>query len=383
MNLASYINNLIVLDNTTPYFAFLVENKKWAIKNGQLVYQLNPNYYDLRPFALVLKKINEDLDLFNPNSSYVSGIKINSFKTLLESKVALFHEKNSTNFGKFKKIILRLFFGDIDDLKNKIIRKMNEFQRRWPHRDNSSSVIPVVKTNALNAYMENPVGCSRNFKSVIFLDIQSIAHSSRMEKNLTSVESYLKYISGSNVINLKEPVCIAFVRDCFKELNKETSIRLVEWLIEQNTFNVELWGDSISGLLEREKDGQPLNPFSIEKLIGFYRSNYEALKTSISVNDPLVLNALSSLINIEPNNDRVIDIATWVMNQNEFDISSCEPWLKIFQAKERQFINSPNLYYPLLNLIVAKVKQVIGEKILADQIEDHTIKDYLNIKLSL
>jgi hypothetical protein len=389
MSLDSYLNNLINLDNTPPFFSFHNENKKWGLKNGQIVYQMNPNFYDLRPFTLILKQINNDLDLFDRNGPAVESVKINSFKTLLENKVNRYHEKNSTLFGQIKKIIQRLFFGNIDDLKNKIFEKINYSQRRVDfhsheplstHEPFPSLVIPHGKRNAINAYVENPSNCTRNIRSIIFLDIRSIVSTSSLD--LTSVESYLKYFGRTDEINLKDPLCIAFIKDCFKELSKEASIRLVEWLIEQNTFDVELWGDSINCILEREQNGQPINTFSIEKLIGFYRVNYERLKNTLSVNDPILLNALSSLIKNDPNNDRVIEIGTWLMNQNEFTISSFAPWLRIFQSKERQFSASRNLYYPLLNLIVAKVKEMGGEEILNQQTWDQDLQNYLRIKLS-
>lgn len=397
MSLDNYLTNLTVLDHTPPNFSFHDENKKWALKEGHMVYQLNPNFYDLRPFTLVLKQINEDLDLFNRNEAAVDPVKINTFKTLLESKVTRYHEKNSTIFGEIKRIIQRLLFGNIDDLKNKIIAKINYAQRREfsshreiipprvppreaipPREVLPPFVIPPGKRNALNAYVENPLNCPQNVRSMIFLDIQSVAAAS---PNLTSVESYLKYFSQSDGINLKNPLCTAFVGDCFKHLSKEASIRLVDWLLEQNTFDVELWGDSISCLLEREKNGQPINTFSIEKLMGFYRANFERLKNTLSVNDPLVLDAMSSLIKNDPNNDRVIEAAAWVMGQPEFTVSSFAPWLRIFQAKERQFAASPNLYYPLLNLIVEKAREREGEVILVLQTWDQDLKNYVSRKL--
>jgi hypothetical protein len=244
--------------------------------------------------------------------------------------------------------------------------------------------IPVGKANALEKYKKDPLQCGKVQKAMIFNDIKHIelAYS---KGNLASVVGLMEYISGLDEVDLNHPLCKQVIIDVLKECNKETSEQLCQWLVTQKTFNPHLLKECLGVFIHKHDQQLPFSSFAVEVLMKAYEdkgwnqitdSNGNRLLPS---NDKSIVSAMAILIKALPNEDRIISLTTWMLNQPDYDLNSFSTWIKIFKQKEQEN-TAVNIYYPLLDKMLVHFNQKWGTKFLAEL--DAAITHYMNAKLN-
>lgn len=226
----------------------------------------------------------------------------------------------------------------------------------------TSSDIPPRKVRALAAYKKDPEKCGKMPKSAIFREIKYIELPIPRKRDITSVVGLMLYLSGLNEIDLNDPVCARIVLDTFKECNKETSDQLADWLNKQKTVNIPLLKDCFTLFIHKYEQQIPFSPYSIELLIKIYKErNWNQARDSeghlfLPCQHELIVSVMAVLIEKNPNEDRVIALAEWIIKQPEYNLQTCKRWSGIFQKKEIEN-SAVNLYYPLFNTMMTHFKK--------------------------
>lgn len=247
--------------------------------------------------------------------------------------------------------------------------------------------MPSGKIKAFEAYKENPKQCGKVKKTIIFQDIKSIESPMKMtgNKNTTSsVVGLMLYVSELSKVDLNHPLCAQIVVDVFKECNKETSEQLSEWLSKEETFNIDLLIACFEVLIEKQQQQLPFSLYAIELLMKIYKEKeWNQVKNPshhliLPSNDKLIVSVMTILIKEMPNDNKVIALTEWMMDQKEYDLSSFSIWINIFQQKEKEKA-AVNLYYPLLDKMIAHFKNRWGSSHLV-KLDTHTA-NYVKSKL--
>lgn len=242
---------------------------------------------------------------------------------------------------------------------------------------------PIGKVHAVETYKNDPEQCGKVKKQMIFKDIKHIESQGKAEKDITSVEDLMLYISGLREVDLNHPLCARIVVDVFKECNKETSEQLCEWLSKEKTFNPCLLKECLNVFIDKEEKQLPFSLYSIELLIKIYeKGKWNHIKASsghliLPANHQLIVSSIRILIQNLPNEDRVIALAEWMMNQPEYDLQTFSTWVNIFKQKEKEK-GAINLYYPLFDKMMAHFNHKWGSKHLSQLHPD--IVNYLQSK---
>lgn len=244
--------------------------------------------------------------------------------------------------------------------------------------------IPIGKVNALKKYMQDPTKCGKIQKAMIFNDIKHIElpHS---KGNIASVVGLMQYVSGLEEVDLHHPLCEQVVIDVLKECNKETSEQLCQWLVQQKTFHPHLLKECLNVFIHKQEQQHPFSPFAVELLIKTYENkNWNQMvnnagNPSLPSNDQSIISAMAILIKGLPNEDRIISLTEWMLNQPDYDLNTFSTWIKIFKEKEQEN-TAVNIYYPLLDKMIAHFKQKWGTKSLAEL--DAFTANYMNAKIN-
>jgi hypothetical protein len=225
------------------------------------------------------------------------------------------------------------------------------------------------KVQALNKYINNPKENIPFEKNLLFKDIVTIIDPldktmeiNQINRNRFSLYGLMKLVSNSKIVDLKNPNCEEVILDAFFHCNKETSIRLIEWIITEETFHVGLMKRIFEVLEERAKE-QPIDPFAIEQLIKTYINKHWNVVKDIKddlicpANDSAIATILARMLIEDPNNTRKIRLIEWVVKQPEYDFQTFSKIIEVFMIKEAENAAAPNLHYPIRDLLLSHIKK--------------------------
>lgn len=265
------------------------------------------------------------------------------------------------------------------DLRQNILKKQNEAENSNQPNTNYLT-IPPGKAKALKEYKSNPQQCKRMSRTLSLRDIKSIDAPFKNSQDVTSVVGLMHYFSDLSEIDLHHERCMQIAVDVLQECDKNTNGRLVEWLIQQETFNAQLLVKCLSAFLEKEERQAPIDLYAVEQLIKTYQDKAWNQKPTPS-NDPIMISAMAILIKQTPNENRIIALAEWFMNQPEYDVITFSTWLRVFKQKEIDYSTRAGLYYPLLNKMLVHFKEKWGKE---NELNlDPDVASYLKVKISL
>ncbi|MCE2982096.1 MAG: hypothetical protein LW832_00890 [Parachlamydia sp.] len=374
MSIDLYLDQLTLLNSPSP----LQQPRKWCFHHHRLIYQLNPGFFQWRPFPLILKRMNQDLGSFlQQDARTQQPAKLNQLKSMLDVKVTRYREKNTSLLSRIKRALIEWFFGNVDEIKNDILQKIAALSSPTAALSCPAPLPSSAKQKALLAYIKDPIHIKKTQKSILFRDIRAIESN---DSRLTSVEAYLRHFSKGKPIKLSKSLSSQFIVDCFKELNKESSIRLIEWLVNQPTFHAKLWAASLEVLLAKEKDCLPFDLYAVEKLLRHFISKYPAVPFAPFFT--LAMEALTLLIRNNPNGQATAQLAAWAFGEPALQPSSLKAWLTIFYEREQRFALAPNMHYPLLEQMMEAIKTLGGEPYLRQQPWDLDLINYAISKLN-
>lgn len=272
-------------------------------------------------------------------------------------------------------------------------KKIQHIQKEKISQKNEKLNVPFGKKVALTAYEEDPANCSQKDKTIIYKDIKNIKMSyGQGQPQLTSVEGLMKYLSGLDKIDLHHEKCKLVVLDTLRECNKETSKELAEWLQHESSFHVSLLKECLEVLINKQKEGKPVNLYTLELLVKSYQQKKwnqpfdQHNPLILPLNDPLLVSTMKILIEAEPNEDRIKVLTEWFLNQQEFAFETFVEWAKIFQQKEIEKGKPKEdgkpwnvIYYNLLKTITDHALKKWGSK--AEENVDPKLNEYLKAHL--
>jgi hypothetical protein len=257
--------------------------------------------------------------------------------------------------------------------------------------------MPQGKAKALEEYKKNPETCIAKHKRIIFTDIkgieyQDLARTNKKEKDilyrkedLITVIDLMLHLSGLTEVDLNHRLCASVVGDVLRECNKETSERLCVWLSKEKTFNIPLLKACIQVFIDKQVQSLPFNLYSVELLMKIYKEKeWNKLKHKddsliLPSNDPRIVSAMTILIKGTPNENRIISLAEWMIDQPQYDLDTFSKWLRIFQQKEQEN-KAINLYYPLLDQLIDHFKNRWGKNFVNSV--DADVRNYLLSKIN-
>jgi|GEM_PF-6423222 len=262
--------------------------------------------------------------------------------------------------------------------------KVNFPSLKQPDEKTEGAAQPKLKgRQALEEYKTGT--CTKIKKAIIFNALKFIKLPEKEDKTLNSVEGLMLYLSGLEKVNLTHPMCARVVVDVFKECDKEASSQLAEWLSQDETLNVDLLKSCLEVLLDKEKNQMPFSLHAIEVLVKTYekkqwnQSGDSTDDSRLSSLHQCLACSMAILIKSLPNEDRIMNLAEWMMSQPEYDFQTFMTWLSIFQEKEEQN-KGKHLYFPLLNSMMAHFNtQWLSQNV--KQVTDERLKRYLESKI--
>ncbi len=224
-------------------------------------------------------------------------------------------------------------------------------------QDPFCSGINPSKLKALESYKMNPIQCSKMHKTIIFQDIQFIEFSHDKPKNQDKILlNLMRYLSGLNEINLSHPLCAQVVVDTLIVCKKEISQQLIDWIIHEKTFNIQLLMKCFQIFIDKDKQQLPFDLYPLEQLIKIYINRFsnqqEQGQLLLPSNHPLVTSIMAILIREEPNDPRLDGLVEWMMNQKDYDLMTFSTWILIFSEKERAKATGFPLYYPVRDKMI-------------------------------
>ncbi len=259
--------------------------------------------------------------------------------------------------------------------------KKKKAEKKEGEQKNTNSLfhgIPDSKVKILGVYKDKPEQCGKVKKMIIFNDIKFIESQGQIRQDIFSVVDLMLYLTELSEVDLNHPICARVIIDVFKECNKETSEQLGEWLRKEKTFNTSLLKSCLQVFIDKLQQQVPFSPYALELLIKTYQEknwNQTQNASILPSNHPLLVSAMTILIKNSPNDDRIMALTKWMMRQKEYDLNTFEEWVSIFQQKEKEKIALHNLYYPLLNTMIADFKTRWGAKHLKEV--SPSVVDYL------
>lgn len=165
----------------------------------------------------------------------------------------------------------------------------------------------------------------------------------------------MKQLSGSTEVDLAHPQCKKIVVDMFKTKNINFTEELASWLVDDLTFHPALFLDCLAAINEEKKNHKPFRPRTIELLLKSY-SDHEWNQT-IPLNTEALLDSLVFLLIEAHGEDSVKSLCEKFMKDRGFDAVVFKRLLTVFMDKERKFASSPDLTYPIRDLLIGHLKE--------------------------